>query len=156
MKLDKVLQAIPFKSLQGLIAAGMRIKRAAQKGCPVDTGNLKASAFVVWSGGGLQDGVPKFTTQDAQGVEVLTSEQLVQMGQDHIKIVNEAQTSLPLNKFKPAVILGFTAFYAIFVEEDDEADHSQSGGGGAHYFRNAIDGNLLQIGQDVAEASKVA
>ena len=31
---------------QGLLAAGMRLKRESQKLCPVNTGNLKGSAFV--------------------------------------------------------------------------------------------------------------
>jgi hypothetical protein len=155
-KLNEHLKQIPFKSLQGLIKAGFRMKRESQKNVPVDTANLKASSFIVWSGGGGSGvGVPAFTSKGKDGSSSLSGSDLLELGSSHVSVVQEAQSSIPMAEFNPTVIVGFTAFYAMFVEEDEEADHSQSGGGGAHYFRNAIDANMMLIVSDVREATEV-
>ena len=56
--LEKVLQNISDSvkdiegaTVSGLLEAGLLVKGDAQRITPVDTSNLKASAYVIWGGG---------------------------------------------------------------------------------------------------------
>lgn len=124
------LKKIPLKTLQGMIAGGLVVQRAAQKLTPVDTANLKASATTVWGmkkGGGS----PAFKGKDAG-----------EMSSDHQKTVASEQSNLSKNPLTPEVEVLYSAAYALFVHEDLEANHIN---GQAKFLEKAVKDNLDKI-----------
>lgn len=110
----------------GLMAAGLLVQADAQKHVPVDTGNLKASAYT-----------------------------------------RKAQSSTPK---APAVEVGFSASYAVFIHENMEQKlrgvPRTSGSGKGHYWdpqstsgpkflQNAVDKNRKAIVDTIAAHAKV-
>ena len=148
-EISKLIRLVPLRTHRGMIAAGLLIKGAAQKKTPVDLGNLRASAFVVWrrqKGSGFRPkGVDstKFTTE-AEGTKV-------RKDTDDLKGV--VKESLNSSILKPEVGVGFGAAYAIFVHEDLEANHTV---GEAKFLEKAIKDNVVQILRIVAEEVREA
>lgn len=103
------IAAVPIITLKSLIAGGLTIQRISQQLTPVDTGNLKASAFTIWATkpGGK---TPTFRGPDAAEVRA-----------NHAAVVQSEQGKL--NTLVPEVEVGHSAAYAIYVHEDLEARH---------------------------------
>ncbi len=109
--LDNVLRNLNLSVAQmemrtraGLLEAGLFVRREAQKDSPIDTSNLKASAYTILSGGKVGAGAsPKFKGKDAG------------------KRAAEHSRALGIAKSKtfryPTVTIGFSAAYAVFVHE---------------------------------------
>ena len=105
--LNRHLQEMQGVTLKGLIRAGTQIRRTAQKLCPVVTGNLKASAYIVTSRGSAPAGkTPTFKGDDA-----------AQMSSNHSSTVQERRHAIR-NEDNPTVEVGFTAVYAARVHEN--------------------------------------
>lgn len=124
--INRQIAAMPRATMAGLMAAGLIVQRDAQLHVPVDTGNLKASAFT-----------------------------------------RKAQKS---SDRKPAVEVGFTASYAVFVHENMEQKlrgvprTSGSGKGrywdpqgraGPKFLQNAVADNQRKIVDTIAAHAKV-
>jgi len=111
MEIDRVKRV----TKKSLIKAGLLIQRSAQKKTPVDTGNLKASAFTMWGSKPALTG-PRF--KDA-------GKEKGRMIRDHMTVTSEsrARTTLGSRKGSPKVEVGFSAYYALFVHEDTQASH---------------------------------
>jgi len=114
------IKLIPFRTLKGMIAAGLTIQRRAQNLVPVDLGNLKASAFTTWATKASSSS-PSFR-QGEKGRKVDTAK----LAADHASVVAQSKASLSPRTFvHPQVEVGFSANYAIYVHEDMEAAHKK-------------------------------
>lgn len=109
--INKEMKKIKGRTLGGLIAAAQDpVRREAQQECPVVTGNLKASAYVVASGGRVVAGkTPSFKGDDAS-----------ETASNHSETVIE-QALILKNVKSPSVGIGFSAVYAAAVHENPRA-----------------------------------
>jgi len=111
---------------RGLIESGFVIIRDAQIRCPVTFGNLRSSGYVVWDKGNQQ------TFRKWDGPDASTLQQL------HSSITGSQQQSV--GDFE--VVIGFTAFYALYVHEDLQ----QRLNSGEHkYLQNALNAKGTQV-----------
>lgn len=103
-------------SRQGLIKAGLTIQRKAQEIVPVDLGNLRSSAFTVWTGMREAVEVPKFES-DPEGKRKVD---VGRLATDHDRITSEysARAESVMSDRVMKVFVGFSAYYAIFVHEN--------------------------------------
>jgi len=157
-KLNKEVNNIKRRCRSGMVAGGFIIKRHAQKNCPVDTSNLKASAFVVFDKGKVLQAVheiqvPNFKSErtikgsrgrDRRGRYVAGSVRTQKV--DTQKLTAEHQRKIGQAEGAAfatgLVFVGFTAEYALFVHEDQEASHNV---GGAKFLERAITENFSEI-----------
>lgn len=111
--INKKLPAKQTKNLkQGMIALGFKVQRDSQKMTPIDLGNLKASAFTMWTRGRAPS--PKeFKGKDASQVAADTMSAIAKVGAD-------VNNTLPI---KPEVAVAYGAAYAIFVHENETSTH---------------------------------
>ncbi len=114
--LNKEVAKIKRVSVKNLLTAGLLVKGKAQKIVPVDTANLKASAYVI-SGGG-KNPVKIASPEGKEGTFG---------GKDKNKMTSRHNSIIASRKERiidePFAIIGFTAFYALFVHEDLTASH---------------------------------
>jgi hypothetical protein len=110
--LHVAVEAMEEITKEGLVAGGLFIQGEAQRRCPVDTGNLKASAFTVWG-----DSLPPTPTFSGKSGPGMTTE--------HTAKTNASNISCQEAKAMGYIMVnvGFTAFYAIYVHEDTTASH---------------------------------
>lgn len=105
--LNKQIKKIEGRTQAGITAAGQFVRAEAQKRCPVDTGNLRNSAYVVTPGGRQIGGGPKFTGEMAEGLIA-----------GHASAIEEAaRMAEELLGHEMYAEIGFTAAYAVFVHE---------------------------------------
>lgn len=110
--LNNQITKIPFRTLKGMIAAGLTVQRRAQKLTPINLGNLKASAFTTWK-----------TKRGGTGGN-FKGDNASEMKQEKEEVMTKSKAGLNSNAFSyPQVEVGFTANYAIYVHEDLEAAH---------------------------------
>lgn len=129
-RIERQIKNIGPTTLKGQITSGLLIQGGAQRNTPVDTGNLRASAFTVWARKRTGD-APKFRGKDA-----------AERRNDHEKVVAGEKSQLSQNPFKPSVEVGFSAAYALPVHEDMNAKHNV---GHAQFLRLAIVQNSQAI-----------
>lgn len=139
-KLNSRLKELKGPNMKaGLIQGGLMIMRGSQQRVPVDTGNLKASAYVQWDGGSTPE--PKFSEQSEK--TKLTPEQLAMLKQTHEAALQKAQKMVKSQKNNDAaVVAGHSAYYALFVHEDLNAAHMV---GQAKFLENTIKEDQKQI-----------
>ncbi len=121
--LNKEISMIEGRTVGGMLQAGLLVKREAQKITPVDTSNLKASAYVVWGGGkantkvrrGSSDGKFRDKTKSKSSKGSASK-----MASQDKAVVSERSSKT--YRF-PFAEIGFTAFYALFVHENLTASH---------------------------------
>jgi hypothetical protein len=118
--LQKEMRKIEGRTKAGLIEAGFAIIRNAQERVPVDLGNLRSSGYVLWDRGN------KGPTKQWSGPEAGKMQQL------HAQVIGEQKSQATRNQ----VVIGFTAFYAIYVHEDLTVNHSS---GEAKFLQKAIE-----------------
>jgi len=153
--------AIKMRSLAGVTRGGLVIKRAAQKLVPVDTANLKASAFIVFDKTGVgtrgalsaMDEVPNFsatkspkrkagrsgTGRSARGKGSGSKVDVAKLQADHLAALTKAAGE---TAGKAVVLVGFSASYAIFVHEDMTKNHTT---GEAKFLERAVTGNISEV-----------
>ena len=124
--LNKELQNIKGRSLKGLIRASIILRNSMEKDVPripVDTSNLRASWFVAVSDGSIANGKSsEFNTKEKSGERV--AREHIGKVQKHMSFVQG-----PI----PAIIMGFTAYYALPVHENIGAQF-KAPGAGAKFF----------------------
>lgn len=112
-RLNKTIPVGQTRNLtQGLVALGLKIQRDSQKMAPVDTGNMKASAFTVWTRGR----VPQVGAM--QGKTAGKTKQETEQAIARVK--GKADSRPPM---KPEVAVAYGAAYAIYVHENEMATH---------------------------------
>jgi len=109
--LQRDMMRVPQLTLKGLIKGGFIIQRQAQKLTPIDTGNLRASAFTIWA---MKTDVEAPNFRGEKGRE---------MDMQHEKVIRQEKSKMSTNPLKPEVEVGYTAAYAIFVHENLDARH---------------------------------
>jgi len=147
--LQKEIAEIKGNTLKGLIRGGIIVIRSTEKTpplTPLDTGNLRASRFVVTSRGGTPIGrAPSFVDSDSASAGQLAS--------DHSAELTKS-SSQARSKTGPTVILGYTAFYAPIVHEMVGANF-QRPGAGAKWLEKAIESNRKEILDVIKEEAQV-
>lgn len=159
-RLNAALAKIKNGALNGLVEAGMLIRAEAMKKCPVATGNLRASAFVVWNGGSEVEG--KFNEPPGRKgiVEKRTAELTQALMESRQRVAS---------KDRIIVEIGFSAVYATVTHENPRA--GKTGGvspsgrlyppgtwaakGEWKFLENAMKENETLIISTVAKAAKV-
>ena len=111
-RLNNGVRRIEIRTKKGMIAAGLFLQRASQKMTPVDLANLRSSAFTIW-GPGKGRSSPSFSGDDA-----------AQLTANHENVMGQDSMDLNTKRSQPEVEVGYSAFYAIFVHEDMEANHT--------------------------------
>ena len=149
--LNQKVREIPLRSKSGMIKAGLIVQREAQKLTPVDLGNLRASAFTVWSGGGSGAEPPTFVGDTKGRVNI------GEMEARHAQVAEEVRHDVGNSDMNPAVEVGFSAYYAIYVHENLNARHTT---GEAQFLQRAmvrnIDAILTAIREDASRGKPPA
>ena len=131
--LNKEINKIEGVTVDGLIEAGFLIKRESLKQTPVDTGNLRGSAYVVSknsisaSGGFTGEG----SGEAAQGYAAETQQ-------------SKTLAAASEKKEIPLVIVGYSARYAAIVHEALDVVF-QRPGAKAKFLEDAIKANVSRI-----------
>lgn len=115
-------------TLAGLVQGGFLVQREAQKLCPVDWGNLRASAYVMWT-------KKVFDMSATDRAFIMTKKGLRSKfkpgpAQDRLEaeydgVLEDARVHVEADLARDitSVEIGFTAYYAIYVHEDLQAQH---------------------------------
>ena len=104
--LNKEIQGIENRTQGGLTEAGLLIKRRSQLKTPVDTGNLKASAYV-YSGSSNRQ-ISTITSQDTSAVKA---------GDQKKGIGTGGNFRIEATVKGPWAVIGYSANYALYVHE---------------------------------------
>lgn len=169
-RLNKELENIEGRSLAGLVAAASHIFDDMDKTAPripIDTGNLRASFFIVSSrGGGDQStGTGRFEGKNSG-----------EMQSEKGQIVGIAQSQARAARY-PMVAMGFTANYATYVHENLNANfagdqskiqrtssgrataatrkHTRRSGAGPRFFSSALERNAQKIIEIVSNYANI-
>ena len=146
---------------KGLVAAGLLIKKDAQKNTPVREGSLRSSGYIA-----TPTAVP-----DAGGG--FTGEGSAKLSSDHNGVLQRSQaaTAARSTGFIATIAVGFTAFYALIVHENPNAGargfdpskdrpgmkasevHSRKGGW--KFLERALNRSHGQIKRSIAAAAKL-
>lgn len=146
--LNKEAAKIGRTSVKNLLIAGLLVKGKAQKIVPVDTANLKASAYVVWGGGGSSVNVAPPRAGEGRFKDEKKTKSSSLSGRAS-KIASQHQAVINIEKkasLNPFATIGFTAFYALFVHEDLTASHVKTATSGDPFGGGRKKRNV-QIGQ---------
>lgn len=135
--LNASVNKIAFRNKKGLIKSGLFVQREAQQRVPIDTGNLKASAFTVW---GPSEGKTSASFRGKDSSKLHSR---------HRKLTAKWGSAMPRGNFNPGVTVGFSAFYAWIVHEDVNASHMKTvrvkvGGKKVSQFRQIGEAKYLE------------
>ncbi len=113
------VEKVKTVTVASLLEAGLLIKSDSMRITPVDTGNLRQSAYVLWGGGGERvrtSSEPSFKA-GKKGADAS------RLASNHAEVLNERK------KFStdPFVEIGYTAHYAAAVHEGLNSSHAKSG-----------------------------
>jgi hypothetical protein len=143
-KLNVQIKAIRGRTQAGLTAAGQFVRAEAQKQCPVDTGNLRNSAYVVTPGGRTIGG--------GKGGVSFTGEQAEALIAGHQSAIEAAaKVAEQFLEHEMYAEIGFTAFYAVFVHEIQK-NYTV---GDWKYLERALYDNQDRILKIIADRAKV-
>lgn len=151
--LDKVIanlnkEAGKIKGLtrKNLLTAGLLVKGKAQRITPVDTANLKSSAYVVVGGGGksAKQAPPKGNEGKFKDKAKTKGSSIggiaSKMSSDHQSVISMMKKA----SINPFAIVGFTANYALFVHENLAVSHAKKASIKTFGKRRAVS---VQVGQ---------
>jgi hypothetical protein len=131
-RLSEEISKIEGDVQKGLTLGMLNVKADSMKMTPVDTGNLRASHYLVAGDGITDQETGGFDTSDASGRRV---------AEEHSGHIASALAGAISHK-KPFVEIGCTAHYAEKVHEDLEARHVS---GNAKFLELAIRNNEDKI-----------
>jgi hypothetical protein len=143
--LRKEISQIEGATLKGLMRGAILVIRDAEKTSPLtplDTGNLRASRFVVTSRGGQPVGQSPTFQGESSGR--LQTEHNSKVGSHQAQAQAAGQ---------PMVVLGYTAFYATYVHERVGVSF-QRPGAGAKWLEAALKRNEAKILEVVRQEAK--
>lgn len=145
-KLNAAYANLQIATYRGLYRGAVLILKTAQKGCPIVTGNLRASGYVVTLGvaGGGVGKAPQFRGDDK-----------ADMTSNHGNVVGASRSALDKTA-GPQVIIGFSAMYALMVHENPNAGKGhrdpkvpiykrRSEVGGSKFLERAINQRKKQV-----------
>jgi len=144
--LNQEIKEIKNKSLRGMIRSAILIRRHMEFNSPtipVDTGNLRASWFILTNLTGIEEGEnPEFKGEKAP-----------EMALQHSKTIERYRTALSVKK-EPALLMGFTANYAFYVHEATHKEFKRPESG-AKFLESALKANYNNILKIIREEAKV-
>ena len=144
--LNKEIRAIKGRTLKGLIRAQIIVRRdmdLVSPKIPVKTGNMRSSYFVVTSDGNVEvgDGAG-FSGRDAG-----------RMGADHSGSLSAHKGEIKGSK-NPKLIMGFSAYYAVFVHEQVGANYGREGAG-PKFLETHLKSKSSEMLKVIAEEAKI-
>jgi len=122
--LNKEISKIEGATVGGLLEAALLIKGDAQRITPVDTGNLKASAYVIWGGGKRSvksRSNPIFRQKIGKRGSAERFTNIARIAGEHEAIINQRKK----HSFTPFAEVGYTAHYAAAVHERLGSSHAK-------------------------------
>ena len=166
--LNKEIIEIEGRTMKGLIKAQILIRRDMEHTAPltpIDTGNLRASWFVVTSmknSEPTEAEAPNFKSEkkvkDKDGKMRLVHIDVSQLKIDYETAVNKAQGKISSIRF-PVLIMGFGANYAVFVHEMVDKSGVKINwsrpGSGPKFFESAINRNKDKVLQIIRDNAKI-
>ena len=135
---QKELNKIKNKSLDGLYEAALLVLRDSDLMTPIDLGNLRASGYVLQRGGKVSNTSPSFVAEKKGSTSKANP---TQMASDHQGTISKNKKLVDGPK-RFGVIVGYTAFYAIYVHENLAASHDT---GQAKFLEESISKNRKEI-----------
>jgi len=115
--MQREFEEIKNRTPRGLVEAAMLIRGNAQDRCPVDTGNLKASAYVVWKKGYKRTGRWSKRKSKYDG----RPKDLGRLKRDHAKITADHEKLVSWGD----VVIGFSAWYAMYVHQGTQKQRAR-------------------------------
>lgn len=139
--MQAALDKVRYGTEKGLVRAGMFIRGEATRRAPIDTGNLRNSAYVVSNSGTLHSGTPRFSNarKDAGKQSV-----------NFASAISEARARVAGKQ--PCVEIGFATTYAAAVHEHTNVAHVT---GEAKYLENAVKSNTSKIVDFVVQEARI-
>ena len=140
VNLNKELAKIKGKSLSGLIKAGIILRRDMEKGIvrtPHEFGNLRASFFMT-------------TIKSTRSQASFTGADAGKMGAEHSTAISEAKSMVAVKR-EPVMIMGYSAFYGVYVHEMPITTNWTREGSGPKWFELAVTRNTKKMVQTVAD-----
>lgn len=140
--LNTAINRIEGGTIQGLLEAAVLVKNESVKLTPIDTGNLRASAYILWGGGKVRTkgrSAPTFKSV-ARGKRGSAERfgNIARLSSEHNTIINERKGVLRRHPFSE---IGYTAFYAAMVHENLVRSGRK---GSATRFKNIAGGVAVQ------------
>ncbi|MCP4475385.1 MAG: hypothetical protein GY821_12635 [Gammaproteobacteria bacterium] len=129
--INKEMGKLENASVDGLLEAALLIRGDAQRITPVDTGNLKASAYVMWGGKG------RSIKSKSEPLDQGEMSKRKNTGPDHATVISQRDVANQKNR-SPFAEIGYTANYAAAVHERLKSRHAKPEKKG---------GRMVQIGQ---------
>lgn len=145
--LNRQVRRIEGRTLAGLIDANIIIRRDMENSyprIPVDTGNLRASYFCVTSKGRAEDG----------GTPVFKGMGSARMSSQHENVLSKARASASIMR-DPAIIIGFTANYALPVHERFGTVNWNRPNSGPKFLEKALKNNEREILNAIRKAARI-
>jgi hypothetical protein len=147
VRLGQEIKKIEDRSVKGLIRGGIIIRRGTEQAAPktpIDTGNLRASWFMVTSKGSVAQGKTAAFKGGKAG----------ELAGQHSQLTGEYAT-ISAAKGQPNIIMGYTANYAMVVHEKIGASF-QRPGAGAKWLESSIKRNSKQILKVIQKEVRIA
>ena len=155
--LNAEIARIEGATLAGLIRAQIEIRRSMEYEpplIPVDMGNLRASYFTVTSKGGVVAGSsPKFKSGRGASGRIVSAKTLEKLSSGHPQALDRGKAEIAGEN--PKVMMGFSAFYAVFVHEMVGPINWSRPGSGAKWFEKAIKRKKNEILKIIAESARI-
>jgi len=145
--LNKAIDKYKDRTLKGVSRAALLVRRESLALAPKDTGNLKESCFVAWTGGTVGAGkTPNFVTG---GRRVATMKEVDVLYEGHTKAL-EAVQALYENTTQILAGVNYSAYYALFVHEIKQKHDV----GQWKFLETAVKQNQANILRIIAESVK--
>lgn len=147
--LNKMISKYKDITLKGVSRAALLIRRESLVLTPEDTGNLKESCFVAWTGGTIGAGKsPNFVTGGERGA---TAKEVAILYKEHSNALDAIQ-ALYENKNQVLASVCYSAYYALFVHEIKPKNKYKVGQW--KFLETAINQNRVEIMKIIAETVK--
>jgi len=144
--LSREVSKIEGRTLKGLIRGAIIIKRSmytVAPTVPIDEGNLRGGFFIVTSTGNAKEGKEgKFQGADAS-----------KLSADHAAVIDLAIARAKKSGM-PSVVLGFSAYYGVYVHENVGVNFTKEGSG-AKFFISAVDRTADEVLQVIYEEARI-
>ena len=141
--LNRAINKIEGGTIQGLLEAAVLVKAESIRLTPIDTGNLRASAYILWGGGkvktrGRSEPTFKSVAKGKKGSAERFSN-IARLAAEHSTVINERKGVFRRHPFAE---IGYTAHYAALVHE---AVNRNFRVGGAKFLELALRENSRNI-----------
>jgi hypothetical protein len=162
-----VARALRKATQSALIDVGLDIQGRAQRLTPLNTGNLRASAFTMWpsrlisvdrlpeivegaAGGMVAAGTGAFHTRGRK--YDISEKELSRVLHSHVDALTRTKREVS-EEHQPSVYVGFTTYYATYVHENLEARHDI---GEAKFLEKAVFQAMPDMARKVAHYQRRA